>query len=69
MSTLRAFSLLVRGDTLVLATDGIRHGFKAEIHAARSPQQIADEVMRHWAETTDDACVVVVRYDGAAEAA
>ena len=50
------------GDTLVLATDGIRHGFKAEILAARSPQQIADEVVRNWAKTTDDYCVVVVRY-------
>ena len=55
-----------RGDTLVLTTDGIRHGFKAEVMAARSAQQIADEVMHRWAKKTDDACVVVVRYEGAA---
>lgn len=54
-----------RGDTLVLATDGIRHGFKAEVLSARSPQQIADEVARNWSKTTDDYCVVVARYAGA----
>jgi len=53
-----------RGDTLVLASDGIRHGFKVEVLAARTPQQIADEVVRRWAKTTDDACVVVARYEG-----
>lgn len=50
------------GDTLVMATDGIRHGFRSEIIPARSPQEIADEVMAHWAKTSDDACVVVARY-------
>jgi phosphoserine phosphatase RsbX len=57
------------GDTLVLATDGIRHGFKSEVLSARSPQQIADEVARNWAKTTDDYCVVVARYGASGEAA
>lgn len=57
------------GDTLVLATDGVRYGFKVEVTAARSPQQIADEVIRHWAKPSDDSCVVVARYGGAQEAA
>ena len=52
------------GDTLVLASDGIRHGFKQEILSARTPQQIADEVLANWAKPTDDACVVVARYGG-----
>lgn len=52
------------GDTLVLASDGIRHGFKQEVLTARTPQQIADEVLAHWAKTSDDACVVVARYTG-----
>jgi phosphoserine phosphatase RsbX len=52
------------GDTLVLASDGIRHGFKAEVLNARTPQQIADEVMSRWAKDSDDACVVVARYTG-----
>lgn len=58
-------TLLVHpNDTLVLATDGIRHGFKAEILIARTPQQIADEVLAHWSTGADDACVVVARYVG-----
>jgi anti-sigma regulatory factor (Ser/Thr protein kinase) len=52
------------GDTLVLATDGIRPGFKQEILPARAPQQIADEVLAHWSTRADDACVVVARYVG-----
>ena len=52
------------GDTLVLATDGIRHGFKTEVVPSRTPQEIADHVMAHWAKTNDDACVVVARYVG-----
>jgi anti-sigma regulatory factor (Ser/Thr protein kinase) len=52
------------GDTLVLATDGIRQGFKAEVIPSRSPQEIADQVMAHWAKPSDDACVVVARYVG-----
>lgn len=56
-------TLAVRpGDTLVMASDGIRHGFRSEIIPARSPQEIADEVMAHWAKGSDDACVVVARY-------
>lgn len=56
------------GDTLVLATDGIKHGFKAEVLAARSPQMIADEILRLWGKDNDDACVVVARYVGSSEA-
>lgn len=52
------------GDTLVFATDGIRHGFKQEVIPARSPQQIADEVLANWARQSDDACVAVARYVG-----
>ena len=49
-----------QGDTLVLATDGIRHGFRAEVNA-RDPQVIADAVLANWSKTTDDACVAVSR--------
>lgn len=54
-----------QGDTLVLATDGIRHGFRAEVNA-RDPQVIADAVLANWSKTTDDACVAVARYVGGA---
>lgn len=52
------------GDTLVFATDGVRHGFKAEVLLARSPQQIADAIVRNWSRATDDAYVIVARYTG-----
>jgi anti-sigma regulatory factor (Ser/Thr protein kinase) len=52
------------GDTLVLATDGIRHGFKAEVIRAREPQEIADAILRVCGKTTDDAYVMVARYAG-----
>lgn len=52
------------GDTLVLATDGIRHGFKEEVVPERTPQQIADRVMERWHKPSDDAFVLVARYIG-----
>jgi negative regulator of sigma-B (phosphoserine phosphatase) len=56
---------VARGDTLVLATDGIRHGFRAEVDL-REPQTIADAVLAKYAKPNDDACVVVARYLGGA---
>lgn len=53
---------VTHGDTLVLATDGIRHGFKTEVVPSRTPQQIADAVIEHWSRPNDDSCVVVARY-------
>jgi serine phosphatase RsbU (regulator of sigma subunit) len=52
------------GDTLVFASDGIRHGFRSEVTAARNPREIADEVLAHYRKSFDDACVVVARYLG-----
>lgn len=56
------------GDTLVLATDGIRHGFKDEVRGTREPQEIADAIIANWSKTSDDACAIVARFLGAAEA-
>lgn len=53
------------GDTLVLATDGIRAGFRAEVDL-RDPQTIADAVLSKYGKSNDDACVVVARYLGGA---
>ena len=50
------------GDTLVFATDGIKHGFKQEVILARTPEEIAEHVMTNWAKQSDDSCVVVARY-------
>ena len=54
------------GDTLVLASDGIRPGFKIEATALRTPQQIADQILAGWSTGRDDAAVVVARYRGSA---
>jgi negative regulator of sigma-B (phosphoserine phosphatase) len=53
------------GDTVVLATDGIRPGFHVELHPDLAPQAIADNILRQYTLGTDDALVLVVRYLGA----
>jgi serine phosphatase RsbU (regulator of sigma subunit) len=55
-----------RGDTLILSTDGIRHGFAEELTLRDSPQQIADRILAHSGKGTDDALVLVARYLGGA---
>lgn len=52
------------GDTLVLATDGIRSGFVAGLEARGDPQQVADAIFARYARGTDDALVLVARYRG-----
>ena len=52
------------GDTLVLATDGIRENFQEAMSPDGAPQRIADEVLARHAKGTDDALVLVVRYLG-----
>jgi negative regulator of sigma-B (phosphoserine phosphatase) len=60
---LRSESLpVVRGDTLVLATDGFRADFKIGIDPTAEPQSIADTLMARSAKGSDDACVAVARY-------
>lgn len=54
---------VAKGDTLVLATDGIRHGFRAEVDA-REPQVIADAMLAKYGKGSDDACIVIARYIG-----
>lgn len=56
---------VVPGDTLVMATDGIRGGFSTDLDIDRDPQQIADDLLEQFAKGTDDAHVLVVRYLGA----
>jgi serine phosphatase RsbU (regulator of sigma subunit) len=52
------------GDTLVMATDGIKSGFSNTLNPADSPQTIAENVITHFARETDDAMVIVVRWLG-----
>jgi len=53
------------GDTLILATDGVRSDFSNERLPQRGPpQMLADYILARWSTQTDDALVLVVRYLG-----
>jgi serine phosphatase RsbU (regulator of sigma subunit) len=66
LPALRASALDVSpGDTLVLATDGIRSAFATDLDGRGEPQDIADAVLKEYARGTDDALVLVARYLGA----
>jgi negative regulator of sigma-B (phosphoserine phosphatase) len=53
------------GDTLVLATDGIRSDFATALRADEPPQRMADRILAQYCRSTDDALVLVARYRGA----
>jgi len=50
---------VARGDTLILATDGIRSGFAQGLILSDPPQQIADRILATHSKGTDDALVLV----------
>jgi len=62
---LRAAVLPVaRGDTLILATDGVRGGFFCVVNSAMAPQRAAQAILDGFSKGTDDALVLVARYQG-----
>lgn len=54
---------LARGDVLVLASDGLRHDYAAGLRPGGDPALVALRTLREHARDTDDACIVVARYD------
>ena len=69
MPPLRAEMLPIgRGDTLILATDGIRSDFKLGIAIEATPQTISESILSRCAKNSDDARVLVVRYVAAPHA-
>lgn len=52
------------GDTLILATDGIRGGFARDLSLTGTPQQLAGRILATHAKGTDDVLVLVARYLG-----
>jgi phosphoserine phosphatase RsbX len=65
LPTLRPNELHVSpGDTLVLATDGVRGGYLDLVDVTQSPQQLADHLLAEYGRGTDDALVLVARYLG-----
>ncbi|MBN1218891.1 MAG: SpoIIE family protein phosphatase [Anaerolineae bacterium] len=64
---------IARGDLLFFVTDGIRSGFIKEqfqnpysqtLDKTQSVQQIADTILAQYGRGTDDALVLVARYNG-----
>jgi negative regulator of sigma-B (phosphoserine phosphatase) len=68
MPSLRTSSIPVApGDTLILATDGIRSAFVSGLEGVRgSAQQVADWIFATFTRGSDDALVIVARYVGEA---
>jgi len=58
-------SLLV-GDTVIVATDGLRGGFAPEPRGNEPPDRMASDLLERYAVATDDALVLVARYRGGA---
>jgi len=53
------------GDTLILATDGVRSDFSHERFLQQGPPQVlADSILARCGKQNDDALVLVVRYLG-----
>lgn len=63
---------VMRGDTLIFATDGIRNGFAEELFLSEvrgpttgdAPQKTADHILAQHGQGRDDALVLVARYVG-----
>ena len=55
---------ILRGDMLVFATDGVRHGFASDPPLPATAQEHAEHILREHGKTTDDALVLVVKYLG-----
>ena len=65
LPALRPTELSVRpGDTLVLATDGVRGGYLDLVDVGTPPQRLADQLLADYGKGTDDALVLVARYLG-----
>jgi serine phosphatase RsbU (regulator of sigma subunit) len=56
---------IAAGDTLVLATDGLRVDFARAVIPAEPPQAAAERILAAFSRGTDDALVLVARYLGA----
>jgi negative regulator of sigma-B (phosphoserine phosphatase) len=55
---------IARGDTVVLATDGLCSGFARSVRLAEPPQACAERILSDYARGGDDALVIVARHGG-----
>ncbi len=54
------------GDTLLLATDGVRPGFAEGLVLGPPPQELAERILAQHLKGSDDALVLVVQFLGSA---
>jgi serine/threonine protein phosphatase PrpC len=52
----------MRGDTLILVTDGVHNNFSDGVSVSDRPQLIADRILAEFSKGSDDALVLVARY-------
>jgi len=52
------------GDTLILATDGVRRNFTEILPLVMNPQLLADRILRDYGTQSDDALVLVFHCGG-----
>ena len=52
------------GDTLILASDGIRGEFAQDRVSSELPQRLADTILLRYAQSNDDAIVLIARVLG-----
>jgi phosphoserine phosphatase RsbX len=50
-------------DILIFATDGVRGDFARGLRREEAPQRLADQILARCAKGTDDALVLVARFD------
>lgn len=55
---------IAQGDTLFLATDGVRSDFSATLSALENPQRAADRILGQYRSGNDDALILVARLTG-----
>jgi phosphoserine phosphatase RsbX len=53
---------LAPNDVLIMATDGIQEHFADSLPSDLTPQPLAEHIFSHYAKSTDDALVLVLRY-------
>ena len=67
LPTLHSDRLQLRhGDTLVFATDGVSSEFDQEHDFHDTPQNLAERILKRYAKGSDDALVLVIRFQGGA---
>lgn len=53
-----------KGDVLILTTDGISREFSESVYIGRSAYQMANDILANHSKDTDDALVLVAKYQG-----